>query len=199
MLRDKLFVRNADTHGAKNARKRTAKYTAHAQRTGDGTGVLSPRAAERRQHIIANVVPFGYRDLLDRPSHVGVCDFDKSLRQGDRSIGSAGRLSHLHAQFSQFLLDRLTIQAEGKKLGHHSPKNHVHVRDREWSAVAVTGWTRVRTGAMGADHEFLAVEGAQASATGCHSFDSQHGRHDTHAGLDRIVRILKLVGRLINA
>ena len=64
-------VRQTDAEGGEDTGHRRDQHGADAQRVGDRAGVLATGAAERRQHVVGDVVAPLHRDPLHRVGHVG--------------------------------------------------------------------------------------------------------------------------------
>ena len=154
----------------------------HAERVGNGTGVLASGATEAAQHIFGDVVPALNRDVFDRVGHVFHRDPEETL--GD-FLGGA----HMSCRGSQLLCHEFEFLAHGigveRQIGarpeNFGEKRRIYLADHDVAvghgqrtAAAIRRGTWIRTRRLRADAKARSVEAANGAAARSHRVDAHH-------------------------
>ena len=162
-------------------------------------GMLAARAAEAGERVAGDVMASRDRDLADRGGHIVDRDVEETLRRfprGSWSPPSWSAISCSRARDASAIERLVAVRPEHRREMRRvdPPEEQVAVGDRQRTAVAVAGGSRVRAGALRPDAEAHSVEPADRPAAGRDGVDLHHRRADANAGDDAFVGKLELPG-----
>ena len=193
-------VGQPDPVRGQHAGQRVDEHAGHAERVGDGAGMLAAGPAEHVEDVLGDVVAALHRDLLDRVGHVSHGDLDEA---GGHLLGTAGvarGLGDLLAEVAEQRFRRLGVERLIAVLAEHPGKvvrldaaeQHVGVGDGKRAAAPVTGRPGIRARRVGPGPVPAAVEVQHRAAARRHGVDGQHRRPHPHPGDLRLVLALEL-------
>ena len=193
-------VGQPDPVRGQHAGQRVDEHLGHAERVGDGAGVLAAGPAEHVQDVPCDVVAALHRDLLDRVGHVRHGDLDEARRHllGTAVVpgGCGDLLAELCEQGFRDLGVERGVAARAEHLrevvGLDAAEQHVGVGDGERAAAPVAGRPGIGAGRVRPYPVPAAVEVQHRAAARGHRVDGQHRRPHPDPGDLRLVFALEL-------
>ena len=193
-------VGQPDPVRGQHAGQRVDEHLGHAERVGDGAGVLAAGPAEHVQDVPGHVVAALHRDLLDRVGHVRHGDLDEARRHLLGAAVIAGRRGDLLTELVEpcsrdLRVERLVAagaEHPGEVVRLDAAEQHVGVGDGERAAAPVAGRPGISAGRVGPHPVPAAVEVQHRAAARGHRVDGQHRRPHPHPGDLRLVLALEL-------